>query len=158
MVRTVAAPPSIVVKCRGVVLRVVVCGVVLVVLCVGSLVASGHLYKILFYFEPLWWESIILLCPPPPSCKAYPIAILLHDHCAIYPPHHRPLFNAKHNPISVMAISCKGRSECVGGDMLTPTACALHYIVLLRGLCAGNRYPCIAAFHLYCPHHCNTSG
>ena len=31
VVRTVAAPPSIVVKCVGVVLRVVVCGVVLVV-------------------------------------------------------------------------------------------------------------------------------
>ena len=34
MVRTVAAPLSIVVKCGGVVLRMVVCGVVLVVSCV----------------------------------------------------------------------------------------------------------------------------
>jgi len=34
VVRTVAAPPSIVVKCGGVVLRVIVCGVVLVVSCV----------------------------------------------------------------------------------------------------------------------------
>jgi len=35
VVRTVAEPPSIVVKCGGVVLRVVVCGVVLVVPCVA---------------------------------------------------------------------------------------------------------------------------
>ena len=34
VVRTVAAPPSIVVRCGGAVLRVVVCGVVLVVSCV----------------------------------------------------------------------------------------------------------------------------
>jgi len=33
VIRTVAAPPSIVVKCGGVVLRVVVCGVVLVMSC-----------------------------------------------------------------------------------------------------------------------------
>jgi len=31
------------------------------------------------------WESVILRLPPP-TCKAYPIALLLHDHCAIYPP------------------------------------------------------------------------
>ena len=40
------------------------------------------LYKILFHFKALLWESIIRL-PPPPTCKAYPIALQLHDHCAI---------------------------------------------------------------------------
>jgi len=40
----------------------------------------------MFYFKALLWESISLLCPPP-TCKAYdPIAILMHGHCAIYPP------------------------------------------------------------------------
>jgi len=41
------------------------------------------LYKILFRCKALLGESIILLVPPP-NCKAYPIAILLHDHWAIY--------------------------------------------------------------------------
>ena len=44
------------------------------------------LYKILFHFETLLWESIIFLLPPPLTCKAHPIAIRLHDHCAIYAP------------------------------------------------------------------------
>jgi len=46
-------------------------------------------YKILFHFKAILWESIILLYPPP-TRKAYPIAVLLHDHCAIYAPPHRP--------------------------------------------------------------------
>jgi len=34
------------------------------------------IYKILFHFNALLWESIILVFPPPPSaCKAYSIAI-----------------------------------------------------------------------------------
>jgi len=44
---------------------------------------QGSLYKILFRFKALLGESIILLLPPP-TCKAYAIAILLHDHWAIY--------------------------------------------------------------------------
>ena len=36
------------------------------------------LNKILFHFKALLWESISFYSPPPP-CKAYPIAILLHD-------------------------------------------------------------------------------
>jgi len=40
-------------------------------------------------FKALLWESIILLLPPP-TCKAYPIATLLHDHCAIYAPPSTP--------------------------------------------------------------------
>ena len=38
----------------------------------------------MFRFKALLWESIILVSPLP-TCKAYPIAILLHDdHWAIY--------------------------------------------------------------------------
>jgi len=50
-----------------------------------------NLYKILFHFKALLWESIIL-CMPPATCKVYPIAILLHNHCTIYapPPTTRP--------------------------------------------------------------------
>ena len=47
-------------------------------------------YKILSHFKALLWESIILVLPPP-NCNAYPIAILLHAHFAIYVPH-RPTF------------------------------------------------------------------
>ena len=42
------------------------------------------LYKILFHFKALWWESILPVAPP--TCNAYPIAILLHDLCTIYAP------------------------------------------------------------------------
>ena len=44
----------------------------------------------------------------PPTCNAYPIAILLHTHCAIYvPPPTLPLYPTQHT-ILVMAISCIG--------------------------------------------------
>ena len=46
---------------------------------------------------------------PPPSCKAYPIAILLHDYCAIYNPPTNPLVYAIHHTILTIAISCKGQ-------------------------------------------------
>ena len=55
------------------------------------------------------WESIILLFPHP-ACKAYPIAILLHGHCAIYAPPQAPLLDAIYHTILVMAISCKGQA------------------------------------------------
>jgi len=47
------------------------------------------------------------------TCKAYPIAIQLHAHCAIYAPltddpPHIPIY-AMHHAILVMAISCKGQ-------------------------------------------------
>ena len=51
------------------------------------------LYKILFHFTALVWESIILLLPPP-TCNAYRVAILLHDYCAIYAPPTDPLVYA----------------------------------------------------------------
>ena len=42
-------------------------------------------YKILFHFKAVLFESTILLRPPP-TCNAYPIAIRVHGHCAVYAP------------------------------------------------------------------------
>jgi len=42
-----------------------------------QVIIQVSLHKILIYFKALVWESIILLLPPP-TCNAYPIAILLH--------------------------------------------------------------------------------
>jgi len=42
------------------------------------------LYKILFHFKAVLWESMILSLLP--SHLPYPITILLHHHCAIYAP------------------------------------------------------------------------
>jgi len=45
----------------------------------------------------------------PSTCRAYPIAILLHDYCATYPlPTDHP-FYAIHHTILVMALSCKSQ-------------------------------------------------
>jgi len=49
------------------------------------------LYKILFHFRALLREYIILRLPPP-TCKAYPIAILSHDYSAICAPPPTPRF------------------------------------------------------------------
>jgi len=58
-------------------------------------------------------------CLPPPAkptllqyycSKAYPIAILLHDHCAIYVLPPTPPFYAIHHTILAMAISCEGQT------------------------------------------------
>ena len=58
----------------------------------GALQYKRHfsLYKILFHFKALLWESIILSLPPP-TCNAYSSAIRLHGHCVIYAPHRPPL-------------------------------------------------------------------
>jgi len=66
------------------------------------------LYTILFCFKALSWESIILVCLHP-TCKACPIAILSHDHWAIYALLPSPLLYAVNHTILVMAISCKGQ-------------------------------------------------
>ena len=58
------------------------------------------LYKILLHFKALLWESIILLLPPP-TCKAYPLAILLHGHCTIYAPLPTPPFVC-HTPYNMV--------------------------------------------------------
>jgi len=54
------------------------------------------LYKILFYLKTVLWESIIILRPPP-TYKAYPIALLLRDHCARYARLPTPSFYAIHS-------------------------------------------------------------
>jgi len=55
------------------------------------------------------WEFIILVMLPP-TCKAYPVAILLHDYCAIYESPSTPVLNAIHHTILAMPISCKGQA------------------------------------------------
>jgi len=47
------------------------------------------LYKIVFHFKALVWESTSCVVPLPIG-KAYPIAILLQAHGAIYAPHTDP--------------------------------------------------------------------
>jgi len=75
------------------------------------------LYKILFHFKALWQESIILLWPPP-HCKAYPIVMLMHGHCAVYaPPPTTPFLCYIHHTILVMAISCKSQEAGGYGGM-----------------------------------------
>jgi len=68
------------------------------------------LYQIFVYFESFVHESTVLSFLPPP-CIAHTVAILLHDHCAMYapPPHRPPLLYAIHHTILVMTISCKGQ-------------------------------------------------
>jgi len=47
---------------------------------------------------------------PSPTRKAYPMAILLHDHCGVYaPPPTSPLY-AIHHTILAMSISWKGQA------------------------------------------------
>jgi len=61
------------------------------------------------FISKLYCGSPSSLYSHPPTCKAYPIAILLHAHCAIYAPPPTPLVYAIHNTLLVMAISCKGQ-------------------------------------------------
>ena len=77
------------------------------------------LYKILFHFKALLWESITLLLSSP-TCKAYPIAILLHDHCAIYAPPPTPLLYGIHRTILAMAISCEDQVRARRGAWFGP--------------------------------------
>ena len=67
------------------------------------------LHKIVFHFKASLWKSIILSSPPPPTCKAFPIAVLLHDYCAIYAPPPTPPFYAKHHILLAMAMSWKSQ-------------------------------------------------
>ena len=73
----------------------------------------------MFHFKALLWESIIFLLPPP-YLKSYPIAILLHDHCAIYALQPTLLLYAIHHRILVMTVSCKGQ---LGRLTRTPMFC-----------------------------------
>jgi len=66
------------------------------------------LHKILFHFNAVLWESIILLLPPA-TCKAYPIVLHYCTTITQYtPPLPTPPFYAIHHTILVMAISCEG--------------------------------------------------
>jgi len=50
-------------------------------------------------------------CVAPPTCNAYPFAILLHDLCAIYaPPPTPPLYAISHK-LLVIAIFCEGQVD-----------------------------------------------
>jgi len=80
------------------------------------------LYTILFDFKALSAESIILLLPPP-TCKAYTIALLLHDHCAIYARPPTPPLYGIHHTILVMAMSCKGQVALEGVYRYRHTLC-----------------------------------
>jgi len=51
----------------------------------GTKLGRTLCYKILSHFKAVLWESLILVLPPS-ICEAYPIAILLHAHCATYAP------------------------------------------------------------------------
>jgi len=93
----------------------------------SALKQSLSLYKIVFHFKALLWESSILELPSP-ICKAYPIALLLHAQCAIiYAPPPTPPFYAIHHTILVMAISCKGQGE-PGGSLRAVHLCVKPYI------------------------------
>ena len=73
-------------------------------------------YTILCHFNALLWESIILVLPPP-TCKAYPIAILLHAHFVIYAPPPSPLVYAIHHTILAMTTSCEGQALVCSGTV-----------------------------------------
>ena len=75
------------------------------------------LYKMLFHSKALLWKSIILLLPPP-TCKAYRIAILLHDYCAIYVPPSTPRVYATNHTILGVAISRKGQEQARAGGRM----------------------------------------
>jgi len=70
---------------------------------------GGHpptgLYKILFYFEALLWESIILVLPSP-RLQRLPYCITSVRPLRIYAPPPTLPFYAIHYTILVMAISC----------------------------------------------------
>ena len=78
-----------------------------------------RLYKILFRFKALLWKSIMLVSPPP-TCKAYPIAILLHGHWAIYALLPTPVLYAVNHTILVKAISCKGHYSASSCSSFSP--------------------------------------
>jgi len=73
----------------------------------------------------------------PITCKAYPIAILVHGHCAICASPPTPLLYAIHNIILMMAISCKGQG---GGGRVRRRG---EIPVERRGRCQGGGVPVV---------------
>jgi len=112
-------------------------------------IAEVSLSKIVFYFKASMWESIILVFPPPPTCKAYSIAILLRDHCAIYAPPPTPSLHARHHTILVMAISCKGHR---GGTLRL----AFTRDLFSPKLSCTSQSCLYCPLHLHCSRYCNT--
>jgi len=53
--------------------------------------------------------SLYSLCCSPPTCNAYPIAIILQDLCTIYAPPPTPPLYAIHHTILGMVILCNGQ-------------------------------------------------
>jgi len=58
-------------------------------------------------------SQLSLYCPPPSIYKAYPIAILLHDHCSIYAPPSTPLLYVTYHTILVMGLTLAHRTACI---------------------------------------------
>jgi len=76
----------------------------------GVVSSYGLAFTRCCFASKLYCGSQSSYCCPPPTCKAYPIAILLHDHCAIYALPPTPRQYAIHDTILLMAISCKGQA------------------------------------------------
>ena len=81
---------------------------------------------------------------PRPTCKSYPIAILLHIHCAIYGHPPTPLFLPDTVQLA-MAISCKGQlSDSFPSTARHPVCWPLQDIRSLQGFCGRTNLHCIA--------------
>jgi len=65
------------------------------------------------FTSKLLCTSQSFMCPPP-RCIANTIAILLHDHCAMYDPLPTHLLYAIHHTQLVLAISCEGQAGSRG--------------------------------------------
>jgi len=72
--------------------------------CTGYLVFTRYCFTSTLYCGS---QSSFLV--PFPTYKACPIAMLLHDYCAIYDPPATPLVHAMHDIVLAMAISCEGQ-------------------------------------------------
>jgi len=84
------------------------------------------LYKIFVHSKDFAHESILLYCPLLTRI-ANNIAIVLHDHCAIYARHRPSLLMPYTITILVMAISCKGQAGilCVDAAWRSAAVCCV---------------------------------
>ena len=85
--------------------------------CVGHLNLNFTIYC---FISKLYCGSLSSFYCPPPTRNAYPVAILLHDHCAMYGSPPTLTFYAIHHTPLVMAISCKGQVSLKGGTQICP--------------------------------------
>ena len=105
-------------------------------------VSGVGLYKRLFHFKALLWESIILSLPSP-TCKAYPIALLLHVHCAINASPPTSPYYAIHHTILVMEISCKGQI----GSTFFPISTVRNFALVPLGMGTKTVTSCSVCSH-----------